>query len=258
MIYEPNSIAWSRSVSFFLPFPVSLSASATLLPLLTIIFLTANIVLSRRNAANSRKRITAGNDVFNYGGASDNSITVTQPRDSNTTANAVISLIVNQFFTLAPAIIAALAATYIFPSPSSSNNGSNTCHLERTWKSYFQAKNADAIRSIQDSLRCCGLRSVYDMAWPFKDASHGDNACVEQLGYRQSCLGPWNDVEQTAARMVFVAGVLAWLIKVCNLIESFFERYARIREIFYLSNPNPCLHSDRHNTSWPTTQKLAV
>ncbi|KAL1989269.1 hypothetical protein VTN96DRAFT_31 [Rasamsonia emersonii] len=197
-----GSIAWSRSVSLFLPFPVSLSASGTLLPVLTIItLLTTNIVLSRRN----RKRITASNGTS----TSNNNINNDRPVTQSSTTTTIITFLIDQFFTLAPAVIATLAASYIFPSGSTAD----TCHLEETWQSYFRAKNADAIRTIQDALRCCGLRSIHDRAWPFKDATHGDDACAVQLGYRQSCLDPWSEVEKSTAWMVFVAAALAWLIK---------------------------------------------
>jgi hypothetical protein len=114
--------------------------------------------------------------------------------------------VLDHVLTLAPGIIATLAATYI--------SSDNSCNLEGAWQSYFRAKNANVLRSIQDSLQCCGLRSTHDRAWPFKDANHGDDACVVQLGYSRSCLTPWREKERGVAVMVFVAAVLVWGVKV--------------------------------------------
>lgn len=119
----------------------------------------------------------------------------------------VLSYVLDHTLTLVPGVIATLAATYL---ASSDNN----CNLEAAWQSYFRAKNANAIRTIQDSLQCCGLRSTHDRAWPFKDANHGDDACVAQLGYPRSCLAPWRETERGVAGMVFAAAVLVWGIKV--------------------------------------------
>ncbi|OKO91123.1 hypothetical protein PENSUB_13112 [Penicillium subrubescens] len=66
--------------------------------------------------------------------------------------------------------MATLALAYLFPDRILS------CNLDQQWQGFFQSKNSHAIRSIQDELQCCGLKSLHDRAWPFKDQSHGDNA----------------------------------------------------------------------------------
>lgn len=76
----------------------------------------------------------------------------------------------------------------------------------------------NSIRTIQDQLQCCGLRSTRDKAWPFKDANHGDDACERTTGYTQSCLQPWSEQERRVAVLVFVAAVLGWGIKVFSLL----------------------------------------
>jgi hypothetical protein len=120
----------------------------------------------------------------------------------------IIKVIVEQFLTIVPVVIATLALTYIYPSRIVS------CSLEQQWQSYFHTKDSRAIRTIQDGLQCCGLRSIHDRAWPFKDSTHGDNACELQFGYRRSCLDPWKETEQSIAWMVFTAAVLAFIVKV--------------------------------------------
>lgn len=76
----------------------------------------------------------------------------------------------------------------------------------------------NSIRTIQDQLQCCGLRSTRDRAWPFKDANHGDNACEGTTGYTQSCLQPWSEQERRVAVLVLVAAVLGWGIKVFSIL----------------------------------------
>jgi hypothetical protein len=109
--------------------------------------------------------------------------------------------------TILPTVLATISATYILPND-------NNCHLEQAWQTYYHNKDVNAIRSIQDRLQCCGLRSTRDRAWPFKDATHDDRACERSMGYKQSCLDPWSVNERKIAVLVFVAAVLGWGIKV--------------------------------------------
>ncbi|RAQ62990.1 hypothetical protein COH21_013025, partial [Aspergillus flavus] len=67
-----------------------------------------------------------------------------------------------------------------------------------------------------DSLHCCGFRSVKDRAWPFKDRTHDDDACVEQIGYARACLGPWEQEDKGAAWMVLWAAVLILVVKIAS------------------------------------------
>lgn len=80
-------------------------------------------------------------------------------------------------------------------------------------------KNAHAIRSIQDKFRCCGLRSLHDRAWPFKDRTHGDNACELQLGYQSSCFAPWREKQQNTSWMIFAAVIIVFAVKVGLLLH---------------------------------------
>lgn len=88
------------------------------------------------------------------------------------------------------------------------------CHIDHQWQAYFQAKNAGAIRMIQDKLHCCGLRSLHDRAWPFKDRDHGDNTCELQMGYERSCFSPWREQQQVVSSMIVAAVLLSWLCRV--------------------------------------------
>lgn len=133
-----------------------------------------------------------------------------------------------QFLTIVPAVIATLALTYIYP------NRIVTCSLEQQWQSYFHTRDSRAIRTIQDGLQCCGLRSTHDRAWPFKDSTHGDNACELQFGYQRSCLGTWEETEQSVAWMVFTAAVLAFIVKVFYF-QRVLSMNRSLMQIAYLS-----------------------
>lgn len=91
------------------------------------------------------------------------------------------------------------------------------CHLEQQCQVFFRLKNSHAIRSIQDGFRCCGLRSLHDRAWPFKDQNHGENACKFQPAYK-SCLTTRSEHQRSAAWMIFVAAVFAFAAKLCWLL----------------------------------------
>lgn len=118
--------------------------------------------------------------------------------------------IIDQLLTLLPVVLATLAATYVAPSD-------NNCHLEQTWLSYYRNKDVNSIRTIQDQLQCCGFRSTRDRAWPFKDSTHGDDACERSIGYTQSCLQPWSEQERRVGILVLIAAVMGWGIKVRSL-----------------------------------------
>ena len=119
----------------------------------------------------------------------------------------------NQMQTIMSTIAATVALAYLFPDRILS------CNLEQQWQGFFQLKNAHAIRSIQDEFRCCGLRSLHDRAWPFKDRTHGDNACELQLGYQRSCFAPWREQQQNTSWMIFAAVIFVFVAKVGLLLH---------------------------------------
>lgn len=79
-------------------------------------------------------------------------------------------------------IVATLSLTYMIP-PNSLH-----CGLEDTWQKLFSSKNEEKIRAIQDALKCCGLHSVYDKAWPFRKDVHGSGNCVDLTNRSQLVL----------------------------------------------------------------------
>ncbi|PWY72184.1 hypothetical protein BO94DRAFT_476066 [Aspergillus sclerotioniger CBS 115572] len=176
-----GALSWSRTASLFLPFPQWIPVITTLFPLITVLALyLANRLSSTAGADNTHP--------FNHWQR--------------------LFPIADHLHSIISAIIATVALAYLYPE------NVLTCRLEQEWQEYFRLKDAQPIRTIQDEFRCCGFRSIHDRAWPFKDRTHGDDACEVQLGYGQSCLVPWTQQQQSASWMVFAAAVLTLFMKV--------------------------------------------
>jgi hypothetical protein len=80
----------------------------------------------------------------------------------------------------------------------------------------FAAKDGDAIRAIQDSFKCCGLRTVKDKAFPWGSPSQ----CSEVFGYTRSCLKRWRKAEQINAGLLLLVAVIVFVLKVCPISRS--------------------------------------
>ncbi|OJJ96006.1 hypothetical protein ASPACDRAFT_63999 [Aspergillus aculeatus ATCC 16872] len=130
-------LAWTRTQTLSLPLPHSLPILTTLLTPYTLATLTATTLLKRTASPKS----------------------------------TLIIPILNTLHTVLTSILLTLTLTYL-----NNTTGISSCTLDQTWQEYFHARDAATIRTIQDRLQCCGLRSVRDRAWPFKDRDHGDDA----------------------------------------------------------------------------------
>lgn len=80
----------------------------------------------------------------------------------------------------------------------------------------FRARDSAGVRAIQDALRCCGLRSPVDMAWPFPGAGRSGRECERAFegGAVQGCLGAWRGQERVVGGMLVgvAVGVFAWMV----------------------------------------------
>ncbi|BDD55382.1 hypothetical protein MAP00_000907 [Monascus purpureus] len=175
-----GALSWDRTATLLLPLPTWVPAIATLISPITALTLIATRVFFPQS----------------------NDETPHNPRWNT------ISSVLNHIQTVISTIVATLALAYLFPDRILS------CNLDQQWQAFFQSKNSQAIRSIQDEFRCCGLRSLHDRAWPFKDRRHGDNACELQLGYQRSCFAPWREHQRNTSWMVFAAAVFVFAAKV--------------------------------------------
>ncbi|KAL4760577.1 uncharacterized protein BDW70DRAFT_160498 [Aspergillus foveolatus] len=169
-----GAISWARTTGLYLPLPTWIPVTTTFLAPVALLVLASFRI------------------IFN---------------ESNTNLARLILPLSSQIHTILLTTLGTLALSYLFPSQILS------CHLESRWQSFYQQKNAHAIRTIQDRFQCCGLRSIHDRAWPFKDRAHGDNACELQMGYRGACIEPWGDSQRGVSWMVFAAVVGGLLVK---------------------------------------------
>ncbi|RAL11809.1 uncharacterized protein BO97DRAFT_405866 [Aspergillus homomorphus CBS 101889] len=168
-------ISWTRTNTFSLPVPLSLPILTTLLIPFTLIALPLTVFLAK----STRPKVT------------------------------LLAPILNTLHTVLSTLLLTIALIYL-----SRSSPINACTLDQTWQAFFHARNAPAIRTIQDRLQCCGLRSIHDRAWPFKDRTHDDKACAVQMGYTRPCLGPWRAEEIGVLWMVVVVVVLMGGLKV--------------------------------------------
>ncbi|KAH7386259.1 hypothetical protein BKA64DRAFT_711489 [Cadophora sp. MPI-SDFR-AT-0126] len=106
-------------------------------------------------------------------------------------------------------VIATLALTHMIP-PSALN-----CELGTRWQMLWRMKDANAVRTIQDALNCCGFNTVLDRSWPFEDPT----ACSKTFNRNQPCVRPWRRSEQNMAGLLLLVAVIVFIIKVLSLIS---------------------------------------
>ncbi|KAL3469705.1 hypothetical protein BJX99DRAFT_267948 [Aspergillus californicus] len=173
-----GALAWSTTTSLSLPLPTWIPALSTVLPPLSVLCLGAIRILQ------------------------------TTPNQNRLTHLTQAVPFLKNVHTILLTLLATLALSYLYPSPSL------TCNLDNQWQSLFQAKNAPAIRAIQDRFQCCGLRSTHDRAWPFKDRDHRDDACAVQMGYTQSCLQSWSGGQRDVSWKIAAGVLLIFFIRI--------------------------------------------
>ncbi|KAK5111975.1 hypothetical protein LTR62_004509 [Meristemomyces frigidus] len=124
-------------------------------------------------------------------------------------ASGVFQLI-TAFFLILETVLATLAGTHLAPQ------GSLNCALRERWLALFRSKNGEAIRRIQDGLRCCGLVNGRDMAFPFPGQGRGSDACQVAYGRETGCLEPWRGAERRVAALLLVVpiGVFVWKLAI--------------------------------------------
>ncbi|KAM0330756.1 hypothetical protein ACHAQA_003709 [Verticillium albo-atrum] len=90
------------------------------------------------------------------------------------------------------------------------------CALNTTWQRLFQAKDAPALRAIQDVLDCCGFNTPRDRAWPF--ATDGAaSRCAAHYDRSAACAGPWRAVLQRHAALTLAVVLAVGALQVASL-----------------------------------------
>ena len=176
------SYAYSQIRFLSLPIPQALGLFTVVLPLITGISTQGAYGLIQRSSKNEQYQLT------------------------------IPLIAVIGFQLVYETIVATLAMTFILP-PSDLG-----CGLNDRWTVLYRLQNEKAIRAIQDSYDCCGLRNVRDKAYPFNSTGH--SFCTEITGRTKSCLDDWKKAEQINAGLFVLVALVVFVLKVCICYES--------------------------------------
>ncbi|OJD31835.1 tetraspanin tsp3 [Diplodia corticola] len=127
------------------------------------------------------------------------------PRNKRHDIVTTLTLLALTIFTT---VLATMAGTHLAPADGLS------CALDDKWLKLFRNEQGPEIRRIQDTFNCCGLRSVYDMAWPFEKHEAGNtipSTCPRTYGRDRSCFGAWRGEEQVVSGLIIVVCGGVWL-----------------------------------------------
>lgn len=117
-------------------------------------------------------------------------------------------IVANTLIFIYSSVVITLLGTHVGP-PLEVN-----CRLAQRWSDMFSHKKDEAIRTIQDTFKCCGHMNSHDKAWPFPDRGHDIHACENAFGRTIGCHGPWKQEEQRLAgiMMAVVGLVFVWQV----------------------------------------------
>lgn len=94
-----------------------------------------------------------------------------------------------------------------------------SCPLEGAWHGYYNNKDIDSIKTIQDALNCCGLKTLKEQAWPFASDKTPANSCATMFKRDTPCFGPWSKKHQLSAGMFTAVAIVTLMSKVPH-VES--------------------------------------
>lgn len=235
-IYQ--SYAWSLNNAFSLPIPTSFLALVTLYaPVQIIVILICQIVSSL--AAKREAHLQIHNDVedearhdghrwlapFRPSGSDvtgSNGIIRHLPkrdgRPSHLSQMPVLPTILVNLHTAVSSVLLVQGIKIARSHPSISNSPF-LCAMSSQWQSLFAARNRQAISMIEQTLQCCGFRTVRDRAWPWTDvqAGVGPDACVRQLGFTTPCFEGWGGEYGNVGGLCIAAVGVGWFAAVCIL-----------------------------------------
>ncbi|CRJ80397.1 hypothetical protein BN1723_012993 [Verticillium longisporum] len=120
--------------------------------------------------------------------------TAFQPRllQAARTTRSPVERILPQALQSLQAILTTALATLLLQSATASDPLLD-CALASTWQRLFQAKDAPHLRAIQDTLDCCGYRSIRDRPWPFPTRDVEPGRCAVRFDRQTACAEPWRN-----------------------------------------------------------------
>jgi hypothetical protein len=179
-----TSYAASRASNLSLPIPKSLAGLTSSLPIIAGVLLEGSYDLTHRRSKRNRS--------------------VPSPPPT-----ALYTIIANVLILVYSTVVITLLGTHTGPTSSL------LCGLNDRWLSLYRAKDGDAIRTIQDTFKCCGLHSKVDKAFPFPGGKGNVPSCVERFGWSRSCFESWRGAEQSMSGVLMgiVGLVVIWQVR---------------------------------------------
>ena len=179
-----TSYAASRASNLSLPIPKSLTGFTSSLPIIAGLLLEGSYDLTHRRSKRNRP----------------------VPSPPPTTLYAIIA---NALILVYSTVVITLLGTHTGPTSSL------LCGLDERWLSLFRTKNGDAVRTIQDTFKCCGLHKTNDKAFPFPGGRNNEHACEKRFGWSQSCFESWRGAEQSMSGVLMgvVGLVVIWQVR---------------------------------------------
>lgn len=178
--------AASRASKLSLPIPKSLAGFTSSLPIIAGLLLEGSYDLTHRRSKRNRP--------------------VPSPPPT-----ALYTIIANVLILVYSTVVITLLGTHTGPTSSL------LCGLDDRWGSLYSAKDGDAIRTIQDTFKCCGLHSTHDKAFPFPFGEKNDHhLCEKIVGWKQSCFESWRGAEQSMSGVLMgvVGLVVIWQLAI--------------------------------------------
>lgn len=179
------SYAASRASKLSLPIPKSLGGLTSSLPVIAGLLLESSYRITHHHSKRNRP--------------------VPSPPPT-----ALYTIIANTLILVYSTVVITLLGTHTGPTSSL------LCGLNDRWLSLYRAKDGDAIRTIQDTFKCCGLHKTYDKAFPFPGGENNIHSCEKRFGWKQSCFESWRGAEQSMSGvlMVVVGLVVIWQLAI--------------------------------------------
>lgn len=177
--------AASRASKLSLPIPKSLAGFTSSLPIIAGLLLEGSYDLIHRRSKRNRP--------------------VPSPPPT-----ALYTIIANALILVYSTVVITLLGTHMGPTSSL------LCGLNDRWLSLYRAKDGDAIKTIQDTFKCCGLHSKVDKGFPFQGGKEKVPTCEEKFGWKQGCFESWRGAEQSMSGvlMVVVGLVVIWQLAI--------------------------------------------
>ena len=178
-----TSYAASRASNLSLPIPKSLTGFTSSLPIIAGLLLEGSYNLTHSRSGRNRPL-------------------------SSPPPTTLYAIIANALILVYSTAVITLLGTHTGPASSL------LCNLNDRWLSLYRAKDGNAIKTIQDTFKCCGLHSVVDKAYPFPDKNNGKDACEKSFGRTISCFESWRGQEQgmSGVLMGVVGLVVIWQV----------------------------------------------